>query len=51
LNQDLTPKMLEIQREIIPKFKTLAAFFNPANPSNPLYVDKLRSAAGDSGSR
>jgi putative ABC transport system substrate-binding protein len=49
LNQDLTPKILEIQREIIPKFKTMAALFNPANPSNPLYLDKLRATAGDNG--
>ena len=48
LNQDLTPKMLEIQREIIPNCKTVAALFNPANPSNPLYVDKLRAAASES---
>jgi putative ABC transport system substrate-binding protein len=49
LNQDITPKMLEIQRELIPNCKTMAALFNPANPSNPIYVDKLRSIAGESG--
>ena len=45
LNQDLTPKMLEIQREIIPTCKIMAALFNPANPSNPLYVERLRATA------
>jgi putative tryptophan/tyrosine transport system substrate-binding protein len=49
LNQDLTPKMLEIQREIIPTCKIMAALFNPANPSNPLYVERLRATAGESG--
>lgn len=49
LNQDLTPKMLEFQREIIPNGRAAAALFNPANPSNPLYVEKLRVAAAASG--
>jgi putative tryptophan/tyrosine transport system substrate-binding protein len=49
LNQDITPKMLEIQRELLPNCKTMAALFNPANPSNPVYVDKLRAIAGESG--
>ncbi len=49
LNQDITPKMLEIQRELVPNCKTMAALFNPANPSNPIYVDKLRAIAGESG--
>jgi len=49
LNQDITPKMLEIQRELVPNCKTMAALFNPANPSNPVYVDRLRAIAGDSG--
>lgn len=46
LNEDLTPKLLEIQHEVIPKVKTIAALFNPANPTNPVYVDKLQTAAG-----
>lgn len=49
LNQDITPKLLEIQRELVPNCKTMAALFNPANPSNPVYVDKLRAIAGESG--
>ena len=49
LNQDITPKMLEIQRELVPNCKTMAALFNPANPSNPIYVDKLRAIAGERG--
>ena len=49
LNQDITPKMLEIQRELVPNCKAMAALFNPANPSNPVYVDKLRAIAGERG--
>ena len=49
LNQDITPKMLEIQRELVPNCKTMVALFNPANPSNPVYVDKLRVVAGEIG--
>lgn len=49
LNQDITPKMLEIQRELVPNCKAMAALFNPANPSNLVYVDKLRAIAGESG--
>jgi putative ABC transport system substrate-binding protein len=49
LNQDITPKMLEIQHELVPNCKSMAALFNPANPSNPVYVDKLRAIAGESG--
>jgi putative ABC transport system substrate-binding protein len=49
LNQDITPKMLELQRELVPACKTIAALFNPTNPSNPVYVEKLRAIAGGSG--
>jgi len=45
LNEDLTPKIIEFQHEVIPKAKTIAVLFNPVNPTNPVYVDKLRSAA------
>jgi putative ABC transport system substrate-binding protein len=49
LNEDLTPKLLELQHEVIPNAKTIAVLFNPANPTNPVYVDKLRAAAGAMG--
>lgn len=49
LNQDITNKMLEVQRELVPQAKTGAALFNPANPSNPLYVEKLRELASAGG--
>ena len=49
LNQDITNKMLEVQRELIPHARTAAALFNPANPSIPLYVEKLRALASANG--
>jgi putative tryptophan/tyrosine transport system substrate-binding protein len=49
LNEDLTPKLIEFQREIIPKATTIAALFNPANPTNPKFIANLRTAADPMG--
>jgi putative ABC transport system substrate-binding protein len=49
LNDDLTPKMLEFQRMIVPKAKVVATLFNPANPTNPPMLDNLRAQAGAMG--
>ncbi len=49
LNEDLTPKLVEFQREVIPKATTIAALFNPANPTNPAFLVNLRAAAGTMG--
>jgi ABC-type uncharacterized transport system substrate-binding protein len=45
LNEDVTPKLLEYQRAILPKATALIALFNPANPSNPKFVDELKVRA------
>jgi len=42
LNQDLTPKMLEFLREVVPKARVLAALFNPTNPISPVMMENLR---------
>jgi putative ABC transport system substrate-binding protein len=34
LNQDVTPKLLELLHGVLPKATTIAALFNPTNPSN-----------------
>jgi putative ABC transport system substrate-binding protein len=39
LMEDLTPKLIEFQREVIPKATTIAALFNPANPTNPKFLE------------
>lgn len=49
LSEDLTPKLLETQREAVPKASVIAALFNPANPTNPPYVAKLSAAASAMG--
>jgi putative ABC transport system substrate-binding protein len=49
LNEDLTPKVLEFQRTIIPKATVIAALFNPANPSNVKFVDDLRAGTSAMG--
>ncbi len=49
LNQDVTPKLLELLRTFIPNATTIAALFNPANPSNQVYVDNVRVQAAPLG--
>ena len=49
LNEDLTPKLLEFERAILPKAKVIAALFNPANPTNLTFLEDLRSRAGAMG--
>jgi putative ABC transport system substrate-binding protein len=51
LNEDLTPKLVEFQREVVPKATTIAALFNPANPTNPIFLDNLRTVAAARGMR
>ncbi len=46
LSEDLTPKVMEILRAIIPRASVIAALFNPANPSNPPMLEKIRAYAG-----
>src|SRR5215218_6916111 len=49
LNEDLTPKLLDILRAILPDARVLAALFNPANPSNRLLLDSTRAEAASRG--
>jgi putative ABC transport system substrate-binding protein len=49
LSEDLTPKLIEFQREVIPKATTIAALYNPANPTNPKFVESLQTAASPMG--
>jgi putative ABC transport system substrate-binding protein len=46
LNEDLTPKLLEFQRAILPKAASIAALYNPANPTNSAFLKDLRDRAG-----
>ncbi len=49
LNEDVTPKLLEFVREIVPKASVLAVLFNPQNPTNPMMMDNLRAKAAPFG--
>jgi hypothetical protein len=37
LGEDLTPKLLEFQRAILPKATSIALLYNPANPTNQAF--------------
>jgi len=49
LNQDVTPKLMEILHVLLPKSTSIAVLFNPANPSNLAYLDSTRIAASTIG--
>nr|WP_228747591.1 ABC transporter substrate-binding protein [Bradyrhizobium sp. BR 10289] len=49
LAEDLTPKLLDLARELLPSAKSIAALFNPSNPSNPVLLERLQKAAGSAG--
>lgn len=46
LNEDLTPKLVQLLHESLPKALKIAAIFNPGNPSNQLYLESARIEAG-----
>jgi putative ABC transport system substrate-binding protein len=46
LAEDLTPKLLEFQRAILPKAVSIAALHNPANPTSQTFLESLRERAG-----
>jgi putative ABC transport system substrate-binding protein len=43
LNQDVTPKLVEIVHAIVPKATAIAVLFNPANPSNLVFLNSVRT--------
>ncbi len=49
LNEDLTPKLLEYIRAVLPKARVLAVLFNPGNPSNMRFLDDLGPRTGGMG--
>jgi putative ABC transport system substrate-binding protein len=46
LNEDLTPKLVDILRAVLPGARRVAALFNPANASNPKFVEEARAQIG-----
>jgi putative ABC transport system substrate-binding protein len=49
LNEDVTPKLLEFLREIVPKANIVGVLFNPLNPTTPVIVENLRGKAASVG--
>ena len=49
LNEDLTAKMLEFQRTVIAAVRTIAAIYNPGNPSNVQALEGIRTRALEMG--
>src|SRR5262249_21155665 len=49
LSEDVTPKVLEILRVVVPGATTIATLLNPANPSNSAMLDKIRAYAATIG--
>jgi putative tryptophan/tyrosine transport system substrate-binding protein len=47
--EDITPKLLDFQRMIVPGAKVIAALFNPVNPTNPPIVEDLKIRASATG--
>jgi len=46
LTEDVTPKVLDVLRTVIPKASVIAILFNPANPSNRVMLEKIRKGSG-----
>jgi putative tryptophan/tyrosine transport system substrate-binding protein len=46
LNEDLTPKMIEFQRAILPRSTSIAVLYNPENPTNAAFLTSLRERGG-----
>jgi putative tryptophan/tyrosine transport system substrate-binding protein len=49
LNEDLTPKVLEFVREVLPKATSVAVLFNPLNSTNASIVENLQPKAQSAG--
>jgi putative ABC transport system substrate-binding protein len=45
LNADLTVKLLEIQRSVLPQARTVGALYNPASPAGVVALNKLQERA------
>ena len=47
--EDISPKLLDFQRVIVPRAKVIAVLFNPANATNPPIVEDLKIRASATG--
>jgi putative ABC transport system substrate-binding protein len=51
LNEELTPKLMEFPRSMLPKATLIGAIHNPANPTNLSFLKSLGEHAGAVGMR
>lgn len=49
MTEDLTPKVIDILRLVVPKAVRIAALHNPANPSNAPMLNRIRSSIEQAG--
>ena len=49
LNQDVTPKLLELLHTALPQANSVAALYNPTNPSNMVFLNRVRTQAAPLG--
>ena len=49
LTEDVTPKVVELLRAVVPAARTVAVLFNPANPSNRRMLNTIQTQAGSKG--
>jgi putative ABC transport system substrate-binding protein len=49
LNQDVTPKLVELVHALIPKATAIAVLFNPGNPSNLVFLNSVRTQTASLG--
>jgi putative ABC transport system substrate-binding protein len=49
LHEDITPKTIEFQLEVVPKATLIAALFNPANPTNSAFHGQTQRSCGREG--
>jgi putative ABC transport system substrate-binding protein len=49
MTEDLTPKVMDILRVVVPRAKRIAVLYNPANPSNKPMLERIQASIGKSG--
>lgn len=47
LTEDLTIKLFEFQRTVVPNASTVAVLYNPLNSTNPMFLRKIQEVAGE----
>lgn len=51
MTEDLTPKVVDILRVVVPKPARIAVHYNPANPSNKPMLERIQGSIEKSAAR